>query len=103
MKEIEEPDAPEEDELEDDEGDDEVAPVEDAEPGFDEIVAKPPVPEDDEEEESLLTLTREERFEALSIRAAPKQANEFVCANCNLVKHNSQLADRKRQLCRDCV
>jgi hypothetical protein len=57
----------------------------------------------EEEEESLLDLTREERLESLSIRAAPKQANEFVCASCRLVKHESQLADRKRELCRDCV
>lgn len=56
-----------------------------------------------EEEESLLELTPDEHVEALSVRAAPKQANEFVCSNCRLVKHNSQLADRKRQLCRDCV
>lgn len=56
-----------------------------------------------EEEESLLELTPEEHVESLSIRATPRQPNEFVCSNCRLVKHNSQLADRKRQLCRDCV
>ncbi len=36
-------------------------------------------------------------------RIVPKQANEFVCQSCFLVKHRSQLADPKRQLCRDCV
>lgn len=56
-----------------------------------------------EEEESLLELTPDEHVESLSIRATPKQPNEFVCSNCRLVKHNSQLADRKRHLCRDCV
>lgn len=56
-----------------------------------------------EEEESLLELSPKDTVEPLSIRAAPIQANEFVCSNCRLVKHNSQLADRKRQLCRDCV
>ncbi len=58
---------------------------------------------DDEEEESLLEMTREERLESLSVRAVPRQSNEFVCSNCHLVKHNSQLADRRRKLCRDCV
>jgi hypothetical protein len=48
-------------------------------------------------------MTREERMESLSFRAVPKQANEFVCASCYLVKHQSQLADRAKNLCRDCV
>lgn len=58
---------------------------------------------DEEEEESLLEMTRDERIESLSIRTVPRQANEFVCTSCHLVKHNSQLADAKRALCRDCV
>jgi hypothetical protein len=29
--------------------------------------------------------------------------DEFVCKSCFLVKHRSQLADTRRQLCRDCV
>jgi hypothetical protein len=33
----------------------------------------------------------------------PKQPGEFVCQSCFLVKHPSQLADPKAQLCRDCV
>jgi hypothetical protein len=33
----------------------------------------------------------------------PKQADEFRCTNCFLIKKTSQLADPKRQLCRDCV
>src|SRR5207245_6046445 len=57
----------------------------------------------EEEEDSLLDLTPDERMETLSIRPVPKQANEFVCSNCHLVKHQSQLADPDRQLCRDCV
>lgn len=58
---------------------------------------------DEEEEDTVLELTREERLESLSIRAAPKQPNEFVCSSCRLVKHESQKADRSRDLCRDCV
>lgn len=101
MKKLEEPEEPEE--LEDEEEDALVEP-EDAEASLEEMVAKAPDTVDlEEEEESVLDLTREERLESLSIRAAPKQPNEFVCASCHLVKHNSQLADRKNQLCRDCV
>ncbi|MEX2586811.1 MAG: DUF4193 family protein [Actinomycetota bacterium] len=58
---------------------------------------------DEGEEDAVLELTREERLESLSIRAAPKQPNEFVCSSCRLVKHRSQMAERSRELCRDCV
>ncbi|MGH2732041.1 MAG: DUF4193 family protein [Actinomycetota bacterium] len=57
----------------------------------------------EEEEDSILDLASEETLETLSIRAVPKQANEFVCSNCHLVKHLSQLANPTRELCRDCV
>jgi hypothetical protein len=33
----------------------------------------------------------------------PKQANEFTCSGCFLVKHQSQLVDQKKTLCRDCA
>ena len=36
-------------------------------------------------------------------RVRPKQPDEFVCRSCFLVKHPSQLADKKKMLCRDCV
>ncbi|MBI3648220.1 MAG: DUF4193 family protein [Actinobacteria bacterium] len=62
------------------------------------------VPEEEEEEEdALLALTREERLEALDTRVVPIQAAEFVCKKCYLVKHRSQLKDKKRMLCRDCA
>lgn len=98
VDEIEEPG--EDDEEDEDDG----APAADEEASLEEFVSKAKETTDtDEEEDSLLDLTREERLESLSIRAAPKQANEFVCASCRLVKHESQLADPKRVLCRDCV
>lgn len=90
----------------DDDDDEEDAPaVAEEEASFDEFLSKAAKETNDseEEEETLLDLTREERLESLSIRAAPKQANEFVCTYCRLVKHESQLADAKRELCRDCV
>lgn len=89
----------------DDEEDDEavIADPAQVEESFDALVAKHPEIAEDEDEDPLLDLTREERLEALAIKATPKQANEFVCSNCHLVKNQSQLADRKRELCRDCV
>lgn len=36
-------------------------------------------------------------------RIRPKRPGEFVCSSCFLVKHPSQLSDKKRSLCRDCV
>lgn len=30
-------------------------------------------------------------------------ADEFQCQNCFLVKKTAQLADKRRQLCRDCI
>ena len=95
------------DEPSDDEDDDEedVPLAAEEEASFDEFLSKAAkeTTDSEEEEETLLDLTREERLESLSIRAAPKQPNEFVCTSCRLVKHESQLADPKRELCRDCV
>jgi curved DNA-binding protein CbpA len=35
--------------------------------------------------------------------ANAKQSPEFVCQSCMLLKHTSQLIDRNRMVCRDCV
>lgn len=59
--------------------------------------------EAEEEEESVLDMARDERAEPLAIKVLPQQADEFTCRNCFLVKHRSQLADRKKMFCRDCV
>jgi len=59
--------------------------------------------EAEEDEEAAVALTRDERLEPLDTRVIPMQATEFVCKNCFLVKHRSQLADKKRMLCRDCA
>jgi hypothetical protein len=57
----------------------------------------------EEEDESLVSLPRKERLEPLAVKVVPPQASEFVCQNCYLVKHRSQLKDKKRMLCRDCA
>ena len=43
--------------------------------------------------------------EELTVRVLPKQADEFTCASCFLVKHRSQLAETRGGLdyCVDCV
>jgi hypothetical protein len=59
-------------------------------------------PEEDEEA-ILASLTRDDRVEPLDTRIVPMQATEFMCKHCFLVKHRSQLADKKKMLCRDCA
>ena len=60
--------------------------------------------EAEEEEEVLVALTREERLaEPLEARVVPVQTTEFTCQRCFLVKHRSQLANKKKMLCRDCA
>jgi hypothetical protein len=56
-----------------------------------------------DDEEAAVALTRDERLEPVETRVVPIQSTEFVCKNCFLVKHRSQLADKKRMLCRDCA
>jgi hypothetical protein len=76
------------------------------EASLDELLAKraEEKPEEEAEEESVLDLAAgDERAEPLTVKALPQQTNEFVCKNCFLVKHKSQLADRKRMFCRDCA
>jgi hypothetical protein len=83
-------------------------PEEETETSLEEILTKKPeerpVPEEEEEEESILTLGREERIETLSVKVIPADPDkEFTCRKCYLVKHRSQLADKKRMYCRDCA
>jgi Domain of unknown function (DUF4193) len=61
--------------------------------------------EDDADDEPIASVAtaRDERLEPLDARVIPMQSTEFVCKNCYLVKHRSQLADRRRMLCRDCA
>ena len=77
-----------------------------AEASLDELLAKKSdesAPDEEGEEESMLGTGREERVEALSVKVVPQQPTEFVCKKCFLVKHRSQLADKKRMYCVDCA
>jgi hypothetical protein len=58
---------------------------------------------EEEDDDSLLSLTREERLEPLAVKVVPPQPTEFICKNCYLVKHRSQLKDKVKMLCRDCA
>lgn len=59
--------------------------------------------EEEEDDDSLLTLGREERLEPLAVKVVPPQSSEFICSNCYLVRHRSQLKDKAKMLCRDCA
>ena len=102
------PDAEEEEEALEDAGGEAPEPGEGDDASLEEILAKKPedraAPEEEEDEESILSLGREERLETLTVKVVPKQESEFVCRKCYLVKPiRSQLADKKRMYCRDCV
>ena len=61
--------------------------------------------EADEEEPvvAIATTKGDERLEPIEARVVPIQSTEFVCKHCFLVKHRSQLADKRRMFCRDCA
>ena len=59
--------------------------------------------EAEEEDAALVAMTRDERLEPAESRIVPIQETEFTCKRCFLVKHRSQLADKKKMLCRDCA
>ena len=64
---------------------------------------------EDEEAESLPVDEAEElrqiRRAAMSLESSADTAGagEFVCSSCFLVKSGSQLADKRKKLCRDCA
>ena len=94
-------------EVEEDEA--EAAVAEAVEASLEEILAKKgddaPAPEEEAEDEpeAIVPPGREERVEPLAVKVVPQQPTEFTCKKCFLVKHRSQLADKKRMICRDCA
>jgi len=67
------------------------------------LVKKEARVEEEEEEDTIVSLSREERLEPLAVKVVPPQPTEFICKKCYLVKHRSQLKDKARMLCRDCA
>ena len=84
-----------------DEDDDDELDEEDVEASLDVILKERLVVVDDEPDDDEAPDV-EDRGE-MGERVLPKQPDEFVCRSCFLVKHPSQLADKDRMLCRDCV
>jgi len=82
------------------EEDEEEEEDEDVEASLDVILKERLVVEDEPEDDEIID--SDDRSEATD-QVLPKQPDEFVCRSCFLVKHPSQLADKKRMLCRDCV
>jgi hypothetical protein len=84
--------------------DDEEVAVEASETSFEELAKRAETTDDSDEEETVLNLGRgDDTAEALIEKVVPMQSNEFTCRSCFLVKHRSQLADRKRLYCVDCA
>lgn len=84
------------------EDDDDVVDDADIEMALDEVLAetilRTSVPEDDDEAPVEVDPTVDAAEAIL-----PKQDDEFRCTSCRLLKKTSQLADRPKMLCRDCV
>ena len=99
--EIEETVVPPRPEDEEDDDEDELDP-DDVEASLDVILKDRLVIEDAEVDEDEEQPEPEDRSEGAGA-VVPKRPDEFVCQSCFLVKHPSQLADPKNQLCRDCV
>jgi len=58
---------------------------------------------EDDDDVVPLDLARDDRAEPIDTKVVPMQETEFMCKRCYLVKHRSQLADKKKMLCRDCA
>lgn len=95
----------------DDEDEDEIddTDVEDADEALEDLEAEELELMDDEASQELLVdeaaelraIRREEL--TMNVEAAAKQSDEFVCQSCFLVKRSSQLANRRKMICRDCA
>lgn len=61
--------------------------------------------DDDDDEDALIDAIdeRESRTESLTVKVIPPQPTEFTCRGCFLLKHRTQLRDKKRMLCNDCA
>ena len=82
--------------------DDDVVDDADIELALDEVLAetirRTSTPEDDEEAPGEVDTLVDPAETIL-----PKQDDEFRCASCRLLKKTSQLSNRAKMLCRDCV
>ena len=99
----------EDEEEEEDLGEDEED--EDGQASLEELIAQRAAgrktTDESDEAEDIMSLTSqadEPVVEPLPVKVAPvEEQKEFVCKSCYLVKPRVQLADAKREYCRDCV
>ena len=119
LEEIEETDDDDEEEIDDADLEEEEAKAsmgsdddeEDEEASLDELLAKRSASrrgtDDSDDDDDIMSFVPEPDLgsvDPIPSKLKPvKNQEEFVCANCHLVKKKSQLADEKRGLCRDCV
>jgi hypothetical protein len=85
------------------EEDEEELEDEDVEATLDEILRERLVSQDFVDDEEDEDDSGEEERSDIAERVFLKQPGEFVCRSCFLLKPETQLADRERGLCRDCV
>lgn len=88
--------------AEDDDDEEDLVDPDDVEADLDTILKDRLVTAEEEAEEDDEEVEVDDRGDPVD-RIQPKRPGEFVCQSCFLVKHPSQLADKKRQLCADCV
>ena len=88
------------DEEEDDEEDED---EDDVEASLDDILKERLVVDDEDEEDEDEEYDDLDDRADIALRVLPKQPDEFVCQSCFLVKNRSQVADKDRMFCRDCV
>lgn len=63
-------------------------------------------PEDADDEDALMDAIDEREGReggTLTVKVVPEQPDEFTCRSCFLVKHRTQLKDRRKGLCADCA
>lgn len=86
-----------------DEDEDEEEDEDDIEASLDDILKERLVVLDDEDEDEDEDLEDSDYRTDIALRVLPKQPDEFVCQSCFLVKNRSQIADKEKMFCRDCV
>jgi hypothetical protein len=87
---------------EEDDDDEDLVDPDDVEADLDTILKDRLVAAEEEADEDDEEVEVDDRGDPVD-RILPKRPGEFVCQSCFLVKHPSQLADARRQLCSDCV
>lgn len=88
----------------DDDTEEDDGPDTDVELALDEVLAERVrvTTEDEEDDDDEPIADPDEKFDA-NETVLPQQDDEFRCNSCHLLKKNSQLADKKQMLCRDCL